>query len=586
MLHTRDMRLHIRGAGNALAASSRSVRLMLLPAMIAAFTCLPASSNIALAGAYPYTDVSLTGHGWGPGIGMGQWGAFGYAIDGWSYQQILAHFYGSTATGSTRLGTLPTSQSSSDVRVVITENDGNPTVVASSTPFTVAGVQMAAGTAAKLVPEGNRSWSLYAGQGCSGPWSSTPFRTGLSNPVVTPSVSTTLGASDATGDALTICLSSGNMLVQGDVVATYNTSGSPRTVNVLPLEEYVAGVVPNESPAYWGTLGTGGAQGQARGFQELEAQAVAARSYVMANLGSGINGSYADICDTYCQVYRGLANQTSLVALAVQDTAGQVIFMPNGQVADTQYSSSTGGWTAPGTFNPVYDAGDSVCIPQACNPHHTWNAQVPVTVLEQAYPSIGALVSITVTQRNGLGSLGGRVLGLQIVGTTGTVDTTGSAFSSQFSSYGVQSNWFEVDGQPSGGINGYWLVGADGAVYPFGDARYYGSLPGIRVKPPAPVVAVAATPDGKGYWLVDAGGAVYPFGDARYYGSASGKMAAANKAISISPTTTGQGYLIATSQGDVFNFGDAPSLTTSPPGSSGTIQDNAGKVTGIAIPPD
>ena len=47
----------------------------------------------------------------------------------------------------------------------------------------------------------------------------------------------------------------------------------------------MAGVVPNESPAYWGTLGGAGPQGQAWGFQELEAQAVAARSYVMAGAG-------------------------------------------------------------------------------------------------------------------------------------------------------------------------------------------------------------------------------------------------------------------------------------------------------------
>ncbi|MHB8264176.1 MAG: SpoIID/LytB domain-containing protein, partial [Acidimicrobiales bacterium] len=474
--------------GNALPVLNLPIRLTILVTFAAASMGLSASNSTALATTYPYADVSLTGHGWGPGIGMGQWGAFGYAISGWSYQQILIHFYGSTAAGQTSLGALSVNQSSTNIRVAITENDGNPVAVSSGSSFYAAGVQMKAGDSAKLVPGGNGEWSLYEGQGCSGPWSAAPSKTGLSNPTITPSAATSLGASNASTYALTICLGTGNMLVQGNIVATYNASGNPRTVNVLPLEEYVAGVVPNESPAYWGTLGAPGAQNEPRGYQELEAQAVAARSYVMANLGSGINGNYADICDTYCQVYRGLANQTPLVAKAVQNTAGQVIFMPDGQVADTQYSSSTGGWTAPSTFNAVADTGDSVCIPQACNPHHTWNTQVPVSAVEQAYSSIGTLVSITATKRNGLGSLGGRVLGLQITGTTGTVNTTGSAFASQFSSYGVQSNWFEVDGQPSGGVSGYWLVGADGAVYPFGNAKYYGSLPGIRIKPPAPVV--------------------------------------------------------------------------------------------------
>ena len=531
--------------------------------VIVGTTGISGSFDSLVPAAYPYADVTLTGHGWGPGIGMGQWGAFGYAISGLTYQQIIAHFYGSTYSGTTTLGKLPADQATTNISVVISQNNGSDLIVTSNSAFSAAGVTIQAGQSVKLASSGSNKWNLYTGQSCNGPWSSTPVKTGLYNPEIVPSEQTTLGASNAETYALTICMSSGNMTVQGNVSATYNANGNPRTVNSLPLEEYVAGVVPNESPAYWGTLGIAGAQGEPRGFQELEAQAVAARSYVMANLGAGINGNYADICDLYCQVYNGLANQTQLVIAAVQDTAAQVVYMPNGQIADTQYSSSTGGYTAPSTFKPVVDAGDSICIPQACNQHHTWQAQIPVTAIEQAYPSIGTLASITVTSRNGYGSLGGRVLNMTITGSTGTVSTTGSSFSSQFSGYGVQSNWFEIDGQASGGVSGYWLVGADGAVYPFGNAKYYGSLPGIRVKPPSPVVGVAATPDGEGYWLVGADGAVYPFGNAKYYGSPTKNIASPNKAISILPTTTSDGYLIIASSGQVFNYGDAPSLTSS-----------------------
>ena len=42
----------------------------------------------------------VTGHGWGHGRGMGQWGAYGYAQAGWSAAQILDHFYGGTTAGS------------------------------------------------------------------------------------------------------------------------------------------------------------------------------------------------------------------------------------------------------------------------------------------------------------------------------------------------------------------------------------------------------------------------------------------------------------------------------------------------------
>ncbi|MGH9067006.1 MAG: hypothetical protein ACRD0J_05905, partial [Acidimicrobiales bacterium] len=52
---------------------------------------------------------------------------------------------------------------------------------------------------------------------------------------------------------------------------------------------------------------------------------------------------------------------------------------------------------------------------------------------------------------------------------------------------------------------------------PYGDARFYGS-PGDHTA--APVVAMAATPDGRGYWLAAAAGGVFTYGDARFYGSA------------------------------------------------------------------
>ena len=91
--------------------------------------------------------------------------------------------------------------------------------------------------------------------------------------------------------------------MRGNIEATANSLHELRTVSFRPLEQYVADVTPSESPAYWGTLGTDGAQGEPRGFQSLEAQAVAARSYVMSDLGG--YGGYADTCDLDCQSLSG-----------------------------------------------------------------------------------------------------------------------------------------------------------------------------------------------------------------------------------------------------------------------------------------
>src|ERR1022692_2286485 len=100
----------------------------------------------------------------------------------------------------------------------------------------------------------------------------------------------------------------------------------------------------------------------------------------MAGLGS--YGGYADICDLDCQTYRGTLNESAITDLAVTDTFGQVMKFPSGKVAATQYSASTGGYTAPGAFPGVPDTGDSVCVPGACNPNHTWTISIPVSTIE------------------------------------------------------------------------------------------------------------------------------------------------------------------------------------------------------------
>ena len=65
----------------------------------------------------------------------------------------------------------------------------------------------------------------------------------------------------------------------------------------------MADVAPGESPSSWGSLGGAGPRAMDWGFQELEAQAVAVRSYVVADPGG--YGGYADTCDLTCQSYRG-----------------------------------------------------------------------------------------------------------------------------------------------------------------------------------------------------------------------------------------------------------------------------------------
>ena len=100
---------------------------------------------------------------------------------------------------------------------------------------------------------------------------------------------------------------------------------------------------------------------------------------------------------------------------------------------------------------------------------------------------------------------------------------------------------------------GYWLVGADGGVFAFGDATFYGSMGNKSLN--APIVGMAATPDGKGYWLVGADGGIFSFGDAHYYGSMGGTTLA-EPVVSVIASSDGGGYLEAAADGGIFTFGD------------------------------
>ena len=102
--------------------------------------------------------------------------------------------------------------------------------------------------------------------------------------------------------------------------------------------------------------------------------------------------------------------------------------------------------------------------------------------------------------------------------------------------------------------DGYWLVSADGGVYHYGDAAYYGSTGGLDLY--APIIDIAGTPDGRGYWLVGADGGVFTFGDAGYFGS-TGKLRLRRPIVGFASTADGKGYWLVTDYGGVYAFGDA-----------------------------
>ncbi len=107
---------------------------------------------------------------------------------------------------------------------------------------------------------------------------------------------------------------------------------------------------------------------------------------------------------------------------------------------------------------------------------------------------------------------------------------------------------------PDSSGNGYWLVTATGHVYGFGDAQFLGA-PGPQG---SPVTSAVPTHDGNGYWILTANGSVFAYGDALNLGGPTSVANGLNPATAIFATATGGGYWVATANGSVINFGDAP----------------------------
>jgi ribosomal protein L24E len=101
---------------------------------------------------------------------------------------------------------------------------------------------------------------------------------------------------------------------------------------------------------------------------------------------------------------------------------------------------------------------------------------------------------------------------------------------------------------------GYWFVAADGGIFSFGDAKFFGSTGSIRLN--QPIVGMAPTPTQRGYWLVARDGGIFAFGDAKFFGS-TGSIRLNQPIVGMAPTPSGAGYWFVAADGGIFSFGDA-----------------------------
>ena len=410
----------------------RGVRASLVAILVAASVAAVAPSANADE-VYPRpagTTIDFLGHGWGHGNGMSQYGSLGGAQAGATYQQILAKYYTGTTLGTigsptirVRVASLGSSvQALPETGLRVTWDLTNSSVLpttrngASIARWRIVPAAKVSGTKTRFrleyLPSGSSTWAAYA----------------------TATVPSTGAFLNPTSGTVTTLRSSTQVVYRGQVRGTLiGSAGAESLVPVvaLPLESYLLSVVPNESPASWPSAA-------------LSAQAVAARSFAEYHRRYlPISSDWYDVYDdTRSQVFPGtkvggVAKEHASTTAVVKATAGQAMFY-EGLVVYAQFCSSSGGYTNAGSkpyLKAVPDPWDAV----SSNPNNTWQKTVAIATIEGAYPSIGRLSALRITSRTGLGDEGGRVLGITVEGSSGSVSTTGLSFAA---AVGLKHHWF------------------------------------------------------------------------------------------------------------------------------------------------
>lgn len=360
--------------------------------------------------------VVLNGHGFGHGIGMSQYGAEGAARQGKTFSQILSAYYPGTRV----------EKRSATVRVLVSDATSSTVTVRSRSGLVFRQVSSSRGVALPTSVSGKSvsQWRIRPTH-ADARRSVLEYRVGSRWSTYQDRVWT--GSAQFQAPSVGLVLPGGSVREYRTAIrSTLPAQGAKdrRTTNVLSLDDYTRGVVAAEMPASW--------------HQEaLKAQAVAARTYVIRTLAPS---RYYDVCDTTsCQVFKGLSGEAASTDKAVAATAGAILTY-QGKPALTQYSSSSGGASAPGGapyLKGRLDAWDA----WSGNANHTWRAVVKASSIERAFPKIGTLRSLTVTKRDGTGDWKGRVVSIRLTGSKGSQTVSGADL--RFA-LGLKSHYFRL----------------------------------------------------------------------------------------------------------------------------------------------
>jgi SpoIID/LytB domain protein len=399
-------------------------------ALAGALATVPAPPAAAAEEVYtpPASGVwEVDGRGWGHGIGMSQWGAQGAALQGLTAEQILDFYYPGTYRQD--IG------QDYPLRVRLLSLAGSTLTTGPVPGAALVVTDVASGTSVNAPVDARVVVTRTGGQ-----FTLATDKAGVRNPLLIGGTATVGGPLLVNGsggsEVWTFGSTGAGTRYFGEIRALATGAGSLEVVNHVPMEQYLRGVVPQESPPSWQPAA-------------LQAQAVAARTYALAVRSA--TGT-ADLCDTtQCQVYSGSATSTasgtvSAVTRATTDaailTTARIARYYGGGPAFTQFSSTNGGYTKVGSKPYLVAKPDPYTGTAPGDTRTRWTNTLTVAKVQQSCPAGGTLQRMVLT-RDGKGDLGGRILSARLECSTGTTTVTTPAF-------GLLSSWWRPTNSPVG----------------------------------------------------------------------------------------------------------------------------------------
>ncbi|MSW50771.1 MAG: SpoIID/LytB domain-containing protein, partial [Actinobacteria bacterium] len=285
------------------ARAPRGARLGL--AAVAASALAAGSLVVPAAPAAAAERVVVLGAGFGHGVGLSQYGARGMAQAGFSVRRILAHYYRGTG-----LQRSPAARRA--VRVQL--QTGRPETTISGA-VSIGGLRTKTTRSYRLVREGSKIEIRQVGR-------KRMVGSSTSAIEVVPGAAGTLRVAGRAADGVQDGAFRGTIDVLPD-------GPNVLVVNELDIEDYLRGVVTEETPSSWPTAA-------------LQAQAVVARTYAITNAVGG--RAFDQYPDTRSQVYTGVSGETAAGDAAIAATRGQVVTL-GGTPVITYFFSTSGGRT-------------------------------------------------------------------------------------------------------------------------------------------------------------------------------------------------------------------------------------------------